>query len=125
MSSDYQLGLMYLVHLLIGVDGQIDNREREALQQIRQSEKVDDTLYNLFENEVLNRREREIYLQGIHHLSNCTDDERLRAFAILYRLSEADGRIHVKEVRLLLYSIKMSGMEFDDVVRAAEEINIF
>ncbi|MCS6974108.1 MAG: hypothetical protein NZM13_06440 [Cyclobacteriaceae bacterium] len=125
MSSDYKLGLMYLVHLLIGVDGQIDQLEKAALEQIRQSEAVDDAIYSKFESDVISRKEREIYQQGIYHISNCTDEERLRAFAILYRLSEADGRIHVKEVRLLLYSIKMSGVEFDDVVKAAEKINVF
>ncbi|MCX7637719.1 MAG: hypothetical protein N2044_07735 [Cyclobacteriaceae bacterium] len=125
MSSDYKLGLMYLVHLLIGVDGQIDQLEKAALEQIRQSEAVDDAIYRKFESDVISRKEREIYQQGIYHISNCTDEERLRAFAILYRLSEADGRIHVKEVRLLLYSIKMSGVEFDDVVKAAEKINVF
>ena len=31
-------------------------------------------------------------------------------------MSEVDGRVHVKEVRLLLYSIKMAGIEFNDVV---------
>jgi len=34
-------------------------------------------------------------------------------------MSEADGRVHVKEVRLLLYSIRMAGIEFDDVVKRA------
>ena len=125
MSSDYQLGLMYLVHLLIGVDGQIDEREKEALQKIRESEKVGESVFAKFQADILTRKEREIYQQGIHHLGICTDEERLRAFAILYRLSEADGRIHVKEVRLLLYSIKMSGVEFEDVVKASEGIQIF
>jgi hypothetical protein len=36
-------------------------------------------------------------------------------------MSEADGRVHVKEVRLMLYSIKMVGIEFDDVVKAAKQ----
>jgi len=40
----------------------------------------------------------------------------LKAFVTLYKISEIDGRVHVKEVRLLLYSIKMTGIEFDDVV---------
>jgi len=34
-------------------------------------------------------------------------------------MSEVDGSVHVKEVRLLLYSIKSAGIEFDDVVREA------
>ena len=45
--------------------------------------------------------------------------EKLNAFVHLYKLSEVDGSVHVKEVRLLLYSIKMAGIEFNDVVERA------
>jgi hypothetical protein len=38
-------------------------------------------------------------------------------------MSEADGTVHVKEVRLLLYSIKMTGIEFNDVVARAREVS--
>jgi hypothetical protein len=44
------------------------------------------------------------------------------ALVHLYKLSEADGLVHVKEVRLLLYSIKMVGVEFNDVVARAKSI---
>ncbi len=125
MNTDYQLGLLYLVHLLAGVDGKIDTHERQAINTICQSEKIEDVLTEKFEHEVQTKKEREIYQAGIECLSRCTDEERLRAFSILYRLAEADGRIHVKEVRLLLYSIKVSGVEFEDVVKAAEKINLF
>ncbi|GIV37020.1 MAG: hypothetical protein KatS3mg032_1399 [Cyclobacteriaceae bacterium] len=125
MNTNYQLGLLYLVHLLVGVDGQIDDREQKAINTLRRSENIDDALYHRFAAEAAQKSEREIYHSGIEYMNNCTDQERLRAFAILYRLSEADGRIHVKEVRLLLYSIKASGVEFNDVVKEAEKVNIF
>jgi uncharacterized tellurite resistance protein B-like protein len=125
MNTNYQLGLLYLVHLLVGVDGQIDEREQKAINTVRRSENIDDAIYARFAAEAAQKSEREIYQRGIEHMNNCTDQERLRAFAILYRLSEADGRIHVKEVRLLLYSIKASGVEFNDVVKEAEKVNIF
>jgi hypothetical protein len=40
-------------------------------------------------------------------------------------MSEVDGRVHVKEVRLLLYSTKMTGVEFDDVVKQAGQMPSF
>jgi hypothetical protein len=38
---------------------------------------------------------------------------------MLYKLSEVDGRVHVKEIKLLLYSIKLTGVEFEDLVLKA------
>jgi hypothetical protein len=52
----------------------------------------------------------------------CSDEEKLRAFVHLYKLSEADGQVHVKEVRLLLYSIRMAKIEFNEVVANAKGI---
>jgi hypothetical protein len=53
--------------------------------------------------------------------SECTDEEKLDAFAHLYNMSEVDGSVHVREVRLLLYSIKAAGIEFNDVVNHAKK----
>lgn len=125
MSTDYQFGLLYLVHLLVSADGIIDDNERAALQRIKDREGISDEIFSQFANDVLTRRERDIYQSGIERINNCTDEEKLRAFVTLYKISEVDGRVHVKEVRLLLYSIKMVGIEFDDVVSEAAKIPSF
>lgn len=125
MSTDYQFGLLYLVHLLVSADGIIDDNERAALQRIKDREGISDEIFSQFANDVLTRKERDIYQSGIERINNCTDEEKLRAFVILYKISEVDGRVHVKEVRLLLYSIKMVGIEFDDVVSEAAKIPSF
>ncbi|MDH4057348.1 MAG: TerB family tellurite resistance protein [Cyclobacteriaceae bacterium] len=125
MTDNYKTGLLYLVHLLISSDGHVDETELYALQQIKKRENIPDSLFNKFESSVKNKKEREIYEEGLKYLNLCTDEERLRAFIILYKMSEVDGWIHVKEVRLLLYSIKTAGIEFDDVVREAAEIPSF
>jgi hypothetical protein len=65
--------------------------------------------------------EREAYSKGLDHLTHCNDDEKLRVFATLYRLSEVDGRVHAKEIRLLLYSLKTAGIEFNEVVDFAKQ----
>jgi uncharacterized tellurite resistance protein B-like protein len=125
MSNDYQFGLLYLVHLLVSADGIIDDNERAALQNIKDREGISDEVFSQFANDVLIRKERDIYQSGIERINNCTDEEKLRAFVTLYKISEVDGRVHVKEVRLLLYSIKMVGIEFDDVVREAAKMSSF
>jgi uncharacterized tellurite resistance protein B-like protein len=120
MKKDYHLGLLYLVHLLVSADGIVDEKELKALQNIRKREKISDDIFADFEREVKAKKEKEIYQQGIEHLNKCDDTEKLNAFVILYKMTEVDGRVHVKEVRLLLYSIKMTGIEFDDVVNKAK-----
>lgn len=120
MNKNYQLGLLYLVHLLVSADGIVDDNELAALQSIKAREGISDEAFEAFERDVTVKKEKEIYQQGIEMLNQCGDAEKLKAFVTLYKISEIDGRVHVKEVRLLLYSIKMTGIEFDDVVHHAK-----
>lgn len=121
-SKNFQLGLLYLVHLLIGSDGDVSDVEQKALQVIKNKEGISDDLFNEFNHQLAARKEREIYQMGIDLLNSCTENEKLNAFVHLYKLSEVDGNVHVKEVRLLLYSIKMTGIEFNDVVEKAKGV---
>ena len=113
--------MLHLVHLLVSADGVIDKNEIEAIKKLRQLENIPDDVYAQFEASIKSKKEREIYETGIKLINACTEEEKLKTFVSLYKMSEVDGHLHVKEVRLLLYSIKMTGVEFDDVVRAASE----
>lgn len=119
MNTNYQLGLLYLVHLLVSADGVVDENEIAALNKIKDTEKISDSVFEQFKKDVTIKKEKDIYQTGIECISKCSEDEKLRAFVILYKMSEVDGRVHVKEVRLLLYSIRTVGVEFDDVVQRA------
>lgn len=119
MNKNYQLGLLYLVHLLMSADGVIDENETRALNALKTKEGISDSTFEEFKKAISEKKGRDIYQAGIDYINQCTDDEKLRAFVILYKMSEVDGSVHVKEVRLLLYCIKVTGIEFDDVVAKA------
>jgi uncharacterized tellurite resistance protein B-like protein len=119
----YHIGLLYLAYLLISADGVIDEREQIALLKIKSDENIPDQRFDEFRHQVAKLKEREIYQHGIKIMDECTDEEKLKAFVHLYKMSEADGRVHVKEVRLLLYSIRQVGIEFDDVIQRATQLN--
>jgi uncharacterized tellurite resistance protein B-like protein len=121
MNKNYELGLLYLVHLLMSADGVVDENEKAALIKIKNKEKISDDVFDQFQRDVVTKKERDIYQEGIEYIGQCSDEDKLKAFVILYNMSEVDGRVHVKEVRLMLYSIKMVGIEFDDVVREANK----
>jgi uncharacterized tellurite resistance protein B-like protein len=121
-NKNYHLGLLYMIHLLISSDGEVSGDEEHAWDLIRKKEGISEELFNEFRNNLAVKKEREIYQEGIAYLNACTEEEKLDAFAHLYRLSEADGNVHVKEVRLLLYSIRMTGIEFNDVVEHAKRV---
>lgn len=120
-TKNYHLGLLYLVHLLISSDGIVNDTEKKALNLIRESENIPDEIFDQFNVTINTKKERDIYQEGIQLLNLCTESEKLNAFVHLYKLSEVDGNVHVKEVRLLLYSIKMTGLEFDEVVASAKK----
>ena len=124
-NKTYQIGLLYLVHLLISADGVVDENEKRALNKIKEKENIPDSLFKEFETQVAIKKERDIYQEGIELLNKCSEEEKLNAFVHLYKMSEVDGRVHVKEVRLLLYSIKMAGIEFNDVVARAAELKAY
>ena len=120
MNYNYHLGMLYLVHLLIGVDGDVDASELKAVKNIRAKEKIPTETIREFEKTIKELKERDIYRKGIDLLNECSKEEKLKAFVTLYKLSEVDGRVHIKEVKLLLYSIEVAGIEFDDVVNTAK-----
>lgn len=119
MTSNYQLGILNLTHLLVSADGVVDEQEKQALARLRKLEQIDDEVFEAFSQTIGSKKERDIYKEGIDSINACTDEEKLRALALLYKISEVDGRVHAKEVRLLLYSIRLTGIEFDDVVKKA------
>jgi len=116
MVSNYHYGLLCLCHLIISADGVVSDKELNALKVIKEKENVPDELFNEFQESVKEKLERDIYRDGIAILDKCTKEEKLDIFSILYKLSEADNHIHVKEIRLLLYSLKDTGISFDDIV---------
>lgn len=118
-TSNFHLGLLHFVHLLVTVDGHIDDRERAAILAIKKEERISDSLFEEFERKAEMAPEAEIYTAGIAYLSACTDDEKLAAFVHLYKLAEADSSITNKEVRFLLYGIKATKISFEDVVMTA------
>ena len=119
MNRNYHLGLLCLTHLLISADGVMDDVEKDAIKIIKEKEKISNDLFKEFQALVADKKEREIFQTGIDLINRCSDNEKLKVFVMLYKLSEVDGRVHVKEIRLLLYSIKLTGVEFDDVVKNA------
>jgi uncharacterized tellurite resistance protein B-like protein len=124
-NKTYQIGLLYLVHLLISADGIVDDNEKKALKKVKDKENIPDSILDEFQSGVASKKEKDIYQEGIELINRCSKEEKLKAFVHLYKMSEVDGRVHVKEVRLLLYSIKMAGIEFDDVVKQAAELKAY
>lgn len=120
-NKSYHLGLLYMIHLLVSSDGEVTSDEEKAWDIIKTREGISQELFNEFRKSLEGKKEREIYQAGIETLNQCTDNQKLDAFAHLYRLSEADGNVHVREVRFLLYSIRMTGIEFNDVVEHAKK----
>lgn len=121
-NKNYHLGVLYLMRLLINADGVIDTSEYDAIKRVKDFEKIPEETLISFEKDALTKRERELYQTGIDCINQCSDEEKLNAFVHLYKLSEADGKVHVKEVRLLLYSIKMAKIEFNEVVAKAKGV---
>lgn len=123
MSTNFKLGLLHFVHILINADGHIDDREMAAIQAIKKEEVIEDDVFQEFSKSIASLKEHEIHERGVTLLNQCSEEERLCAFVHLFRIAESDASINMKEVRLLMYSIKATKIEFDDVVMSARLSN--
>ena len=119
---NYQLGLLHFAHLLVTVDGFVDDREKKAMRDLQTEEQIPEKVFNEFEKTVSPKSEREVFQQGVTLLNQCNEHEKLCALVHLYRMAEADEQVHIKEVRLLLYSLKATNVEFEDVVLTARMV---
>jgi hypothetical protein len=120
-SSSYFSGLLALTTVLINSDGEISEKELDYAQKIRESEGIPEALFHAIRDTILGKTEREVYQIGIESINVCAPHEKLKVFVKMYQLAMADGVIHVKEVRLLLYAVKMTQVDINTVVRMAEE----
>ncbi len=107
------------MHLLISADGTIDDHEVKALELVCQRENISELFFDKFVQALRGKKERELFDTAIDRINDCNDEEKLRVFVILYKLAEVDGRVHHKEIKLLLYTLRLAKIEFEDVVDKA------
>ena len=117
-----QQALLYLTHLLVYSDGEFDEREQHAVSYICKQERIADNDYQEFLISTQESSEREIFEKGITLLEECDDKAKTDVFVWLYKLSEADGTVHAKEVRFLLYSLRRASINFDAVKEVANRL---
>ncbi|MEK6781694.1 MAG: hypothetical protein AABY93_08305 [Bacteroidota bacterium] len=123
--TNFQFGILYFAHLLVMVDGKVDSREKAALHEIKLKENIPDWIFDDFEEIISTQTEQQIFKKGIEMLNLCSEEEKLNAFVHLYQLTEADDNIHRKEMRFLLYSLKATKVDFDDVELKAKAVKAF
>ena len=116
----YQLGLLHLIYLLVNVDDEISYQEVAFLTQVRTNAHIDIELFEGFVRSLIGKSERQIYQTGIQLMNLCSDEERMRAFIQLFQMAEADGFLHAREVRLILYATRMSHTDIGEVLRRVE-----
>ena len=120
--NDKQLAILYLTHLLVYSDGEYDEREKDAILKICDNEGISVEAYQQFHLDTLDLGERDIFERGVDHVEACSEEDKTKVFVWLYKLSEADGIVHAKEVRFLLYSLRRASLDLDDIKKSADSI---
>ncbi len=117
--DNYHKGLLFITYLLINSDNEISDNELYYLHKMRVEEGVtDDTFAHHFKS-LLGKNEKEIYQIGIDAINLCTDEQKLKTFVRLYQLALIDKVLRVKEVRFILYAIKLANVDINAVVHMA------
>jgi uncharacterized tellurite resistance protein B-like protein len=115
-----QKSILYLTYLLVYSDGEFDESERNAIKFICQEEGISEKDYQAFLIDVQELSEKDLFDTGVDLIEGCSEENKTSVFVWLYKLSEADGKVHAKEVRFLLYSLRRANIDFDAVKKAAE-----
>lgn len=123
MKKNYQLGLLHFVHMLINTDGRIDDREMEIILKIKKEEDIEDSVFLEFSRSIATAKDQEIFNRGLDLLISCTEEEKLCAFVYMFQLAEADAYVSMKEVRLLMYALKVTNVDFNDVAISTDLVN--
>jgi len=119
----YKLGLLYLLYLIIISDEEISGKELAFLDQIKKNENIDDDFFHDFRESLNHKNEQDIFHEGIDLMNQCSDKTKTRAFTLLYRMAQVDGKMHAKEVRLLLYSSRLSKTDISSIISTASNVD--
>jgi hypothetical protein len=117
----YSTGLLALISVLINSDGEISEKELSYAQKMRESEGIPDAMFDSIKASILGKSEKEVYQIGIDALNACPEIDKVHAFVKMYQMAMADGVIHVKEVRLLLYAVKITHVDINYVMKLAKQ----
>jgi hypothetical protein len=116
----YQKGLFFITYLLINTDNEISDNELVLLHKMRIEEGIDDATFAGFFNHILGKPEKEVYQIGIDALNHCSDEDKVRAFERLFEMAYADKLLKPREVRFILYAIKLTNSSFEHILNLAE-----
>jgi hypothetical protein len=122
--TDSAIGMLCLIYVLISSDGEISPEELNYLSRIKETEGISERLFGLFESSISGKTGREIYQIGIESILRCSMEEKLLAFVRLYQMAHADGIIHVREIRFLLYAVKLADVDLDVIMRASKTMEL-
>jgi uncharacterized tellurite resistance protein B-like protein len=113
----YHKGLLYITYLLINSDKEISDNELYYLHKMRVEEGISDEIFADHFKSLLGKDEKEIYQIGIESLNQCPDEHKIKALSRLYQMALADKILRIKEVRFILYAIKLIHVDVNTVVQ--------
>jgi hypothetical protein len=119
--ENYERGLLYITYLLINSDEEISENELYFLHKMRVEEGISDETFADHFKSLLEKNEQEIYQIGIDSINLCTHDQKLKIFSRLYQMALVDKILRVKEVRFILYAIKITRMDINEVVQMVHQ----
>lgn len=120
--NNYYEALLFLLRVIVYADGVFDEEEVRAIKEICKHEGISEAYYQDFNNRTKEYSEKKMYQTGIDLVQVCTLEEQLTVFSWLYKIAEVDGKVHVKEVRFLLYSLRHTDIEFEQVEQKAIQL---
>jgi hypothetical protein len=114
--DNYHKGLLFVTYLLINSDKEISDNELYYVHKMRVEEGMSDRMFAEQFKSLIGKSEEEIYQIGIDSLNHCPYKYKVRAISKLYNMALTDKVLRTREIRFILYAIKLSHLEVDSVI---------
>ena len=120
--DSFGTSLLYLTFSVALADGVRMRAEEKAINRILEHENISESMYQKFIADSEKLSVDEMHQIGIEAIKKCQPTDRLRAYGWIYKIMEVDGRVDVREAKFLLYALKDSDIELDEVIRTSLEL---
>jgi hypothetical protein len=114
--DNYHKGLLFITYLLINSDKEISDNELYYVHKMRVEEGMSDRVFVEHFKSIIGKSEPEIYQIGIEALNRCNDEYKIKAFTRLYQMALSDKVLRTREVRFILYAIKLTHVKVETII---------
>lgn len=120
--DSFGTSVLYLTFSVALADGVRVHAEEQVINMILQHEDISEAVYQKFLKDSDQLSVEEMRQIGIEAIKDSEENDKLRVYGWVYKVIEVDGMVDIREAKFLLYALRDSNIELDDVIQTSKEL---